>query len=78
MEDHYYDMERVILFIQGWFAKNFFKHSSPDYLYSDFKKTDPDAEISACIDANASNYNAAATSQSYDHHIRDDQILQVR
>ena len=39
LEDHYYDMERVILFIQGWFAKNFFKHSSPDYLYSDFKNS---------------------------------------
>ncbi len=31
-------------------------------------ETDPDAEISACIDANASNYNAAATSQSYDQY----------
>ena len=39
LEDRYFDMEPVILFIQGWFAKNFFKHSSPDYLYSDFKSS---------------------------------------
>ena len=39
LEDSYYDLEPVILFIQGWFANNFFKHSSPDYLYTDFKNS---------------------------------------
>lgn len=39
LEDRYFDMEPVISFIQGWFAKNFFEHASPDYLYSDFKNS---------------------------------------
>ena len=40
------------------------------FYFDNIKQTeaDPDAEISACIDANASNYNAAATSQSYDQY----------
>lgn len=39
--DRHSDMEKesVILSIQRFFAKNFFRHSSPDYLYSDFKNS---------------------------------------
>ena len=39
LEDPHSDMETVILSIQRWFAKNFFKNSSPDYLYSEFKSS---------------------------------------
>jgi hypothetical protein len=37
LDDPHSDMETVILSIQRWFAKNFFKHSSPDYLNIEFK-----------------------------------------
>ena len=39
LKDPYADMERSILSIQRWFAKNFFKHSAPGYLYSEFKSS---------------------------------------
>ena len=40
LEDPYLDAEARILSIQRWFAKRFFKHSSPAYLYSELKNSE--------------------------------------
>ena len=40
LEDPYFDAEAQILSIQRWFAKRFFKHSSPAYLYSELKNSE--------------------------------------
>lgn len=40
LEDPNLDAEARILSIQRWFAKRFFKHSSPAYLYSELKNSE--------------------------------------